>query len=89
MPIEQWHSQIQDPTLADAILDRIIHDAMKVSLRGESMRKLTSKLTLKPEGELSNDRSDEEKTTAETTPKSNPKIQKEKKNEKKEGQMDE
>jgi DNA replication protein DnaC len=45
MPIEQWHPQIQDPTLADAILDRIIHDAIKVSLQGESMRKLTSKLS--------------------------------------------
>lgn len=45
MPIEQWHPQIQDPTLADAILDRIVHDSMKVTLRGESMRKLTSKLT--------------------------------------------
>ncbi|MGR3280007.1 IS21-like element helper ATPase IstB [Acaryochloris marina NIES-2412] len=89
MPLEQWHSQIQDPTLADAILDRIIHDAMKVPLRGESMRKLTSKLTLKPEGEISNDRSDEEKTTREATPKSNPKTQKEKKNEKMEGQMGE
>lgn len=44
IPVEQWHPQIQDPTLADAILDRIVHDAMKVSLRGESMRKLTSKL---------------------------------------------
>ena len=89
MPLEQWHSQIQDPTLADAILDRIIHDAMKVSLRGESMRKLTSKLTLKPEGELSIDRSDEEKTTREANSISKPKTHKEKRNEKKEGQMDE
>lgn len=89
MPLEQWHSQIQEPTLADAILDRVIHDAMKVSLRGESMRKLTSKLTLKLEGELSNDRSDEEKTTRETSSISKPKTQKEKRNEKKEGQMDE
>lgn len=45
MPIEQWHPQIQDPTIADAILDRIVHDSLKVSLNGESMRKLTSKLT--------------------------------------------
>ena len=44
IPVEQWHPQIQDPTLADAILDRIVHDAMKLSLSGESMRKLTSKL---------------------------------------------
>ncbi|MGF1604029.1 MAG: IS21-like element helper ATPase IstB [Thermosynechococcaceae cyanobacterium] len=44
MPVELWHPQIQDPTLADAIVDRIVHDSMKLSLRGESMRKLTSKL---------------------------------------------
>lgn len=42
LPVEQWHAQIQDPTLADAILDRIVHDAMRITLKGESMRKLTS-----------------------------------------------
>ncbi|MEO0948122.1 MAG: ATP-binding protein, partial [Cyanobacteria bacterium J06641_5] len=36
--------QIQDPTLADAILDRIVHDAHRLILRGESMRKLTSSI---------------------------------------------
>ena len=44
LPVEQWHQQIQDPTLADAILDRIVHDSLRVSLSGESMRKLTSPL---------------------------------------------
>lgn len=44
LPIPQWHQQIQDPTLADAILDRIVHDALRLSLTGESMRKLTSQL---------------------------------------------
>jgi DNA replication protein DnaC len=44
LPIPQWHQQIQDPTLADAILDRIVHDALRLSLKGESMRKLTSQL---------------------------------------------
>jgi DNA replication protein DnaC len=44
LPIAQWHQQIQDPTLADAILDRIVHDALRLSLKGESMRKLTSQL---------------------------------------------
>lgn len=43
-PVNQWHQQIQDPTLADAILDRIIHDSLRLSLKGESMRKLTSQL---------------------------------------------
>jgi DNA replication protein DnaC len=48
-PVNQWHQQIQDPTLADAILDRIVHDSLRLALKGESMRKLTSKL--KPEKE--------------------------------------
>lgn len=44
LPVEDWHGQIADPTLADAILDRIVHDSLRLSLNGESMRKLTSKL---------------------------------------------
>ena len=43
-PVNQWHQQIQEPTLADAILDRIVHDSLRLSLKGESMRKLTSKV---------------------------------------------
>jgi DNA replication protein DnaC len=43
-PIQEWHQKIQDPTLADAILDRIVHDSLKLLLKGESMRKLTSPL---------------------------------------------
>lgn len=44
LPVEQWHSQIQDPTIADAILDRIVHDSTRLKLKGESMRKLTSSI---------------------------------------------
>lgn len=44
LPVEQWHQQIQDPTLADAMLDRIVHDSLRLLLKGESMRKLTSKI---------------------------------------------
>ena len=44
LPVEQWHAQIQDPTIADAILDRIVHDSIRLPLKGESMRKLTSTL---------------------------------------------
>ncbi len=44
LPVNQWHQQIQDPTLADAILDRIVHDSLRLVLKGESMRKLTSKI---------------------------------------------
>lgn len=47
-PIDHWHEIIGDPTLADAILDRIIHDAYKINLKGESMRKKKSKLTPSP-----------------------------------------
>jgi DNA replication protein DnaC len=38
-PIEHWHEAIGDPTLADAILDRLVHNAYKLSLKGDSMRK--------------------------------------------------
>ena len=45
LPTIHWHESIGDPTLADAILDRIIHNAHKLSLKGESMRKHGSDLT--------------------------------------------
>jgi DNA replication protein DnaC len=40
LPAEHWHEYIGDPTIADAILDRLVHNAHKISLSGESMRKL-------------------------------------------------
>jgi DNA replication protein DnaC len=43
--MEQWHDVIGDPTLADAILDRLVHNAYKINLRGECMRKRQAKLT--------------------------------------------
>ena len=45
LPVEHWHEQIGDPTLADAILDRLVHSAHKIKLKGESMRKKTASLT--------------------------------------------
>lgn len=45
LPVDNWHEIIGDPTLADAILDRLIHNAYKINLKGESMRKRKSKLT--------------------------------------------
>jgi DNA replication protein DnaC len=39
LPVKLWHGQFQDPTLADAILDRLVHNAELVELTGESMRK--------------------------------------------------
>jgi DNA replication protein DnaC len=38
-PVDQWHEVIADPTVADAILDRLVHNAYRVELKGESMRK--------------------------------------------------
>jgi DNA replication protein DnaC len=48
VPIDQWHDIIGDPTLADAILDRLVHNAHKVRMEGESMRKLRGSLTTEP-----------------------------------------
>ncbi len=45
LPIDHWHEQIGDPTLADAILDRLVHCAHKIKLKGESMRKKNVNLT--------------------------------------------
>lgn len=44
IPVEHWHELIGDPTLADAILDRLIHNAHRVPLKGESLRKKGAKL---------------------------------------------
>jgi DNA replication protein DnaC len=40
VPIAEWHRRIPDSTLADAILDRIVHNAHRIELKGESQRKL-------------------------------------------------
>jgi DNA replication protein DnaC len=45
LPIDEWHAVIGDPTLADAILDRLVHNSYKINLRGESMRKRKTRLT--------------------------------------------
>lgn len=45
LPVEQWHGAMGNPTVADAILDRLVHNAYKINLKGGSMRKQKSKLT--------------------------------------------
>ena len=45
IPANKWHETIADPTLADAILDRLIHNSHRIELKGESMRKKKSCLT--------------------------------------------
>ena len=39
LPVANWHEYLGDPTLADAILDRLVHNAHTITLKGESMRK--------------------------------------------------
>lgn len=39
LPVEHWHDYLGEPTLADAILDRILHSAHKIALTGECLRK--------------------------------------------------
>lgn len=39
-PADQWHSLFPDPTIADAVLDRVVHQAHRIQLKGDSMRKL-------------------------------------------------
>jgi DNA replication protein DnaC len=41
LPMSRWHEQIGEPTLADAILDRLVHNAHRIEMRGDSMRKKT------------------------------------------------
>ena len=43
LPVDHWHEIIGDPTLADAILDRLVHNAYRITLKGESMRKRKAK----------------------------------------------
>ena len=40
LPINNWHEVIGDPTIADAICDRIIHNAHRIELKGDSVRKI-------------------------------------------------
>ena len=40
LPVDDWHAAIGDPTVADAILDRLVHNAHRITMKGESMRKV-------------------------------------------------
>jgi DNA replication protein DnaC len=46
VPVADWHSRIPDPTLSDAVLDRLVHNAYRLELEGESMRKVHTRLPL-------------------------------------------
>lgn len=45
LPVENWHEYVGDPTIADALLDRLLNNAHRLPLKGESMRKKTNNLT--------------------------------------------
>jgi len=47
LPVARWHEQIGDPTLADGILDRLVHNAHRIEMRGDSMRKNRAKANTK------------------------------------------
>lgn len=48
LPVKSWHTYIGDPAVADAALDRIVHAAHQITLKGESMRKKRSSLNTEP-----------------------------------------
>jgi DNA replication protein DnaC len=49
VPVAQWYESIGDPTLADALLDRLVHNAHKICLKGDSIRKLRAKAGVEPD----------------------------------------
>jgi DNA replication protein DnaC len=46
VPVSDWHNRIPDPTIADSVLDRLIHNAYRLELKGDSMRKIHSPLLI-------------------------------------------
>jgi len=46
VPVDHWHEVIGDPTIADAVLDRLVHNAHRLQLKGESLRKRAAKALL-------------------------------------------
>jgi DNA replication protein DnaC len=50
LPVESWHAQIGDPTIADSILDRLVHNAYRIEMDGESIRKKQKEVAAEPTG---------------------------------------
>jgi DNA replication protein DnaC len=49
VPVEKWHEYIANPTLADAILDRLVHNAHRINLSGDSIRRLKAATSENPQ----------------------------------------
>ena len=47
IPVDKWHEVISDPTYADALLDRLVHNAHRIDLAGDSLRRRRSRPTAK------------------------------------------
>ena len=50
LAVEHWHEVIANPTIADAILDRLVHNAHRLNLKGESIRKTAAKRSISQPG---------------------------------------
>ena len=50
LPADQWHGPVGDPTVADSILDRLVHNAHRFELRGESLRKVRDRAEIEAGG---------------------------------------
>jgi hypothetical protein len=51
LPVARWHEQIGEPALADGILDRLVHNAHRIEMRGDSMRKNRGKASASSNGD--------------------------------------
>src|SRR6516225_10167992 len=58
MPVAHWHQQIGDPTIADSILDRLLHNSYRLELEGESMRKTLGQKPDEPKRRMDNESPD-------------------------------
>jgi DNA replication protein DnaC len=67
LPVERWYEVIGNPTLADAILDRIIHNAHRIELKGDSMRKLKD-LNAEPDARKPTKEAQQNPTASASTP---------------------
>jgi DNA replication protein DnaC len=54
LPVEHWHSWIGDPTIADAILDRLLAREHRITLKGESLRQVRTRSSRKGEPDTEN-----------------------------------